>query len=194
MNWVPINDHPGDQRYDAVPGTDDTSYWGEIGPDHPTGWTWTIIAHDNAGNQWDADGGKAGSEAEAKMRVETWQPYQGWEQVGTVEILRLRIYGIDPYSDGPLRTTVAVEPGVYPVYRKYDAYCWLMTGRVNERNAKIGDGLFELNAGDKPQGLPVQFPSTIYGQEQFAELLSDEACQPGPQQRLRFTLQPLALP
>lgn len=112
-----------------------------------------------------------------------------WEQIGTVEVLRLRIYPIDPVGEpSPLRTTVAVEPGIYPVYRKFDAYLWLMRGRVNERNAKIGDGLYELNAGDKPTGVEVQFPSQIFGAEQFAEFLDDPICQPGPDQRLRFDI------
>jgi hypothetical protein len=117
-----------------------------------------------------------------------------WEQVGTVEILRLRNYPLDASSDSVLATQALVEPGTYPVYRKCDAYCWLMTGRINERTAKIGDGLFEMNAGDKPTGLPVQFPSPVFGQQQFAEFLQKPACQPGPEQRLSFTLQPLALP
>lgn len=112
-----------------------------------------------------------------------------WEQVGTVEILALRIYPLDPAGEpGPLRTMIAVEPGVYPVYRKFDAYLWLMRGRINERVAKIGDGLFEVNAGDEPTGVEVQFPSPVFGAEQFAEFLADPLCQPGPDQRLVFTI------
>lgn len=68
-----------------------------------------------------------------------------WEQVGTVEVLRARVYPLDPTSDSVLRTTVYVEPGVYPVYRKCDAYRWMMSGKVNERNEKIGDGLFVMH-------------------------------------------------
>lgn len=112
-----------------------------------------------------------------------------WTQVGTVEVLRLRLYPIDPTSEHPLRTEVAVEPGVYPVYRKYDAYRWVLRGRINERMAKIGDGLFVMNDGDVPTGLEVQFPSRAYGPEQFMEFLSDRICQPGPAQRLRFVFE-----
>jgi hypothetical protein len=112
-----------------------------------------------------------------------------WEQVGTVEILRLRIYPIDPMAeDSPLRTYVAVEPGVYPVFRKFDAYRWMMEGRINKRTAKIGDGLFEMNAGDMPTGPEVRFSSQVFGAEQFAEFLNDPMCQPGPEQRLRFNI------
>ena len=45
-------------------------------------------------------------------------------------------------EQGPLSTSVAVEPGHYPVYRKFDAFCWVMEGRINERMEKLGDGLF----------------------------------------------------
>jgi hypothetical protein len=112
-----------------------------------------------------------------------------WEQVGTVEVLSDRVYPLDPTSgDSVLRTTVFVEPGVYPVYRKADAYRWVMSGRINERQEKIGDGLFVLHPGDNPSGQEVTFPSQTYGPEQLADLLAESICQPGPEQRLRFEL------
>lgn len=113
-----------------------------------------------------------------------------WEQVGTVEVLRLRIYPLDPEClNTPLRTTVAVEAGTkHPVYRKADAYCWVMTGRLNERQEKIGDGLFVMHPGDNPSGLEVSFPSKTFGVEHFREFLREDMCQEGPEQRLRFTL------
>lgn len=114
-----------------------------------------------------------------------------WKQVGTVTILRERIYPIDPFAEelsSILATTVVVPPGVYPVYRKFDAYRWVMRGHINERHAKIGDGLYELNSGDRPTGLEVQFPSGVYGAEAFAELLAAEVAQPGPAQRLAFEM------
>ena len=111
-----------------------------------------------------------------------------WEQIGTVEILRFRIYPIDWRADinQPLTTTVAVEPGFYPVYRKYDAVCWVMTGRINERQAKIGDGLYSLSNGDEPTGVEVQFSSRVYGIEEFREFMSEGLCRPGVGQRLSF--------
>lgn len=114
-----------------------------------------------------------------------------WEQVGTVEILRQRIYPIDPVTRTDTfgqRTEVVVEPGVFPVYRKADAYLWVMRGVLNERNEKIGDGLFVMHGGDNPVGLEVQFPSMTFGPEKFAEFLTEPICQDGPEQRLRFSL------
>lgn len=114
-----------------------------------------------------------------------------WEQVGTVEIMRSRVYPIDPHGgDHALSTFVWVEPGVYPLYRRYDAYRWIMTGRINERPEKIGDGLFAMHNGDNPVGLEVQFPSSAYGPEQLADLMADPLSQPGPDQRLRFSMTP----
>lgn len=113
-----------------------------------------------------------------------------WERVGVVQILALRIYPLDPNGQqGPLSTSVAVEPGHYPVYRKFDAFCWVMDGRINERMEKLGDGLFGIGGGDSPTGLPVSFPSRTYGIDEFRELLADPVCQEGPQQRLRFTVE-----
>jgi hypothetical protein len=111
-----------------------------------------------------------------------------WKRVGTVEVLRQRVYAIDPNNGDRGGTEVVVEPGPYPVYRKCDAYRWMMRGRVNERNEKIGDGLFILHAGDRPAGPKVKFPSRTFGAEQFAELLEEPVCQPGPEQRLRFSI------
>ncbi|MBO0676825.1 hypothetical protein JRC04_05050 [Mycolicibacterium sp. S2-37] len=72
--WVPINDYPGDQRYDDVPGTEDASYWGEIGTADAGRWSWTIIATDDQAEQWEAAGGFVDTEDEAKAAVEAWRP------------------------------------------------------------------------------------------------------------------------
>ena len=72
--WIPINDYPGDQQYDNVPGTALVSYWGEIGRDYPTGWSWVIMATDDHGDQWEAAVGRVDTEAEAKAAVEQWKP------------------------------------------------------------------------------------------------------------------------
>lgn len=71
--WLPINDYPGDQRYDAIPGTPDFSYWGEVGTTEG-GWTWTIVRTDDHGSTVDVDGGTVATEAEAKAKVEGWTP------------------------------------------------------------------------------------------------------------------------
>lgn len=111
-----------------------------------------------------------------------------WEVLGTVTVLKQRIYPIDPTSNHPLRTEVVVEPGVFSVWRHYDTVRWYMRGRISGRNEKIGDGLFVMGGGDKPGGPQVEFPSMIYGLEQFAEFLNDPICEDGPDQRLRFAV------
>ncbi|BBY54160.1 hypothetical protein H7J07_05990 [Mycobacterium koreense] len=72
--WVPINDYPGDQRFDAVPGTPEMSYWGEIGPASDGRWSWTIISTDDWANQAEVDGGVVDCEEDAKRAVEAWRP------------------------------------------------------------------------------------------------------------------------
>lgn len=113
-----------------------------------------------------------------------------WEQVGIVEVLKARVYPIDPTAEHPLRTEAWVDPGVYPVYRKADAFRWMLTGRINERPEKIGDGLFVLHSSDNPVGQEVVFPSRTYGSEQFEEFLRDPICVSGPEQRLVFEMNP----
>lgn len=71
--WEPINDFPGDQRYDYVPGTKDVSFYGEIGTEHPSGWSWTIIATNDSADQWEPASGKVATEVEAKEAVENWR-------------------------------------------------------------------------------------------------------------------------
>lgn len=70
--WTPINDFPGDQQYDAITGTDKLSFWGTIGTDR-SGWSWTINATNDAADQWEQDGGRVATEAEAKAAVENWR-------------------------------------------------------------------------------------------------------------------------
>lgn len=74
MDWVPINDYPGDQQYDGVPSElPYVSFWGEIGVESAGKWSWTIMAHNDACDSWQEDGGIVGSEAEAKATVEAWR-------------------------------------------------------------------------------------------------------------------------
>jgi hypothetical protein len=112
-------------------------------------------------------------------------------QVGTVEILRTRIYPLDSQTDdNPLSTTVVVDPGVYPLFRYFDATYWMMTGRINGRGIdKIGDGLFTMNCSDAPSGPEVRFPSRRFGPDEWAELLAEPTCTEGaPEQRLRINV------
>lgn len=75
--WVPINDYPGDQRFDSLAGDESHSYYGEIGTDSRYKdkglfWSWTIIAVDDSGANEDVDSGFVASEEEAKRAVEGW--------------------------------------------------------------------------------------------------------------------------
>ena len=94
-----------------------------------------------------------------------------WKQCGTVEILRPRVYDLDP--DAFRGTSVFVEPGIYPLYRNVDVYAWVMTGRINERLERMGDGLFGLHQGDRPVGLAVQFPSRSMSLAEINDMLAD---------------------
>ncbi|MDV8022317.1 hypothetical protein [Rhodococcus sp. IEGM 1330] len=95
-----------------------------------------------------------------------------WEIVGSVEILRMRVYPLDHRSDG-CGTNVCVQPGSYPVYRKHDRYCYVMDGRINERFEPLGDGLFALHSGDNPSGLPVSFPCPPLDRDALNALILD---------------------
>lgn len=115
----------------------------------------------------------------------------GHEQVGAIEILRLRVYPLDPAAtDDGNRTTVCVSPGIYPVYRDFEAYYWLMTGQINNRGFhKLGDGLFSIVEGDDPAGPLVTFPSPRFGPAALAELLTEDGFTEGhPEQRCRVLL------
>lgn len=123
--------------------------------------------------------------------MSTNETHSNVQQIGTVEVLRWRIYPLDPMSrdDDPTATTVSVSPGTFPVYRELDAVFWVMTGQINARGSrKIGDGMFELNTSDGGRGPEVTFPSQTFGIEAFRDLLQDACSQPGPGQRLRFDL------
>jgi hypothetical protein len=110
------------------------------------------------------------------------------EIVGAVELLRQRVYPLDPNTgDHALSTEVVVEPGTFPVYRDADAYFWLMTGCLNGRSRKIGDGLFVMGGQDEGHGPSVTFPSPRFGPEQMREFMAEPTCTEGdPDQRLRF--------
>ncbi len=109
--------------------------------------------------------------------------------IGTVEVLKARIYPLDPeMGDEQLATTVFVDVGVYPLYQHIDAYYWMMTGRINSRGfTKMGDGLFAMSDGDAPAGPEVTFPSPRFGPEQWANFTAEPVCVEGhPDQRLRI--------
>lgn len=110
------------------------------------------------------------------------------EQIGTMELLRKRVYTTESGE-------MAVEPGTYPVMRHADQrISLLLTGRSNRHTPGsfdvLGDGMFAVQpGGDRQDGAPVDFPYGYWSPEQFADLLTWEGCIDGhPEQRLRFTL------
>jgi len=116
-----------------------------------------------------------------------------FKHVGTVEILRSRIYNLDPYADPNdlTATTVIVEPGSYPLMYDGWSYLWVLTGVLNGQWLRRGDGLFvatpEANA--IPTNIPVTFPSKLFGADEWKELVDHESAQEGhPEQRLRITI------
>lgn len=109
--------------------------------------------------------------------------------IGWVQILRDRIYPIDPKSDvsDPEATTVIVPPGRYPVYRNNDVTYWIMKGHINLRGfERLGDGMFALHVTDTPSDIEVTFSSKWMGPEEFAEFRKEAVCGDGPQGRMMF--------
>lgn len=100
-----------------------------------------------------------------------------WELEGEVEVLRLRVYPVDPYGDyetNPLATHASVLPGRFPIYKNdFGARRWVMTGTISERNGKISDGLFLLGGGDTTDGIPISVTSKVFGPEEWLELIAD---------------------
>jgi hypothetical protein len=114
-----------------------------------------------------------------------------FRHIGTVEILRPRTYRIDPMNrDSEVGTEAIVMPGVYPLLSDGITYVWLMRGKVNGNSIRRGDGMFTLTEGsDYPlEGLEVEFPSPLFGPDEWQELLDDPTVIEGhSEQRLRIT-------
>jgi len=112
-----------------------------------------------------------------------------FKPVGTVEILRTRIYNIDPYNREPTATEAVVEAGIYPLYSDGYSHMWLMAGAINGQLLRRGDGLMigYKGANAMPLNIDVTFPSKFFGPDDWKELLDDTSCQEGhPDQRLRI--------
>jgi hypothetical protein len=114
-----------------------------------------------------------------------------FKHVGSVDILRSRIYNLDPYVKDSLATEAIVEAGTYPLMSDGYSHLWVMTGVLNGQFLRRGDGLFiaakEANA--IPTNISVTFPSKLFGPDDWKELLEDPTCKEGdPEQRLRITI------
>lgn len=115
-----------------------------------------------------------------------------FHHVGTVEILKARTYRIDPMNRNPLIGTEAVVmPGVYPLLSDGITYVWVMRGNINGNSIRRGDGLFVMTSdSDNPlEGFTVEFPSPLFGPDEWKELLNDPTAIEGHHdQRLRITV------
>lgn len=109
--------------------------------------------------------------------------------IGTVEILKVRIYPLDAESDDPHGSEVVVEPGRYELYRDGWAIFWVMRGMLDRRGIRrMGDGMFVMQASDSPSDVEVVFPSRRFGPDEWAKLLTSPEFVPGDTQRLRVHL------
>ena len=96
------------------------------------------------------------------------------QQIGTVQITRTRIYQLDPWAlERWNPATVVVEPGEYPVFLDGFTRYWRMTGVLNHRSARLGDGMFTMHEGDVPSEDDVVFYSRRYGPDEWADLLAE---------------------
>jgi hypothetical protein len=109
-------------------------------------------------------------------------------QVGTVELLRHRVYKTEAGD-------MFVEPGTYPVLRHPDEHLsFMLTGRLNHRTPGsfevLEPGLLAVNSPvDEQSGKPVEFPYGYWSPKQFADLQGWEGVLEGhPGQRLRISL------
>ena len=109
------------------------------------------------------------------------------QQIGTVRVTRQRIYQLDPQASGMgLAATVIVEPGEYPLYLDGFTRYWRMTGVLNHRSVRLGDGMFTMNSADVPSEDDVVFYSRRYGPDEWADLLAEFTAAADP--ALVFTL------
>jgi hypothetical protein len=113
------------------------------------------------------------------------------EQIGTVEILKTRVYALDDaVAHDAAATTVVVEPGTFPLYLDGISYFWMLTGRINTgRSRRLGDGIFSMSSFDEAGGPEVTFPSKTFGPDEWDEFTAEPTCTEGhPEQRLRISL------
>lgn len=115
-------------------------------------------------------------------------------KIGTVELLRARIYPLDAETSAELchcpHLTVIVAPGVFDLYSDGLAFWWVMRGQLNQRGAwRMGDGMFAVWPSDRPSGIDVVFPSKRFGHDEWAKLLTEPELTEGHEhQRLRVSL------
>jgi len=111
-------------------------------------------------------------------------------QIGTVEILRDRVYPRFPETDSD--QTVYVEAGEWPVYRddRGNIY-WEMTGKPSRRRGSfqsLGDGMYMSTEWDELlDDEDIIFKSKAYTRDEFIDFAENHPqTQPGDAQRLIF--------
>lgn len=108
-------------------------------------------------------------------------------QIGTVEVLKLRIYTDPETFDDRI-----VEPGTYPVFLDEETaeVFWVMQGRrvIPRGLQNLGDGMFLVREGDEPVGETVEFSSPRFSWHRF-QTMGEVREEGHPEQRLRFHLQ-----
>lgn len=114
------------------------------------------------------------------------------ERIGKIEILKTRIYPLDSVNaygnKSTYYSTVVVNPGKYPLYKRQLSFFWMMTGFLNVgKMHRMGDGLFSVQESDEASEIEVVFPSPFFGPDEWKELLrSVEFRENHPDQRLRW--------
>lgn len=110
--------------------------------------------------------------------------------IGTIELLRLRVYGLDAECHCDAASTVVVDPGEYPLYSDGLSTFWVMRGRLNRRGIwRLGDGMFSMQNADEPSDIEVTFPSKRFGTDEWANLLTSPEFTDGHDgQRLRVRI------
>jgi hypothetical protein len=111
-------------------------------------------------------------------------------RIGSIEILRLRVYNLDSECHCDTATSVVVQPGRYDLYRDGDMIFWMLKGRLNLRGFhRLGDGLFVLHEGDVESDIEVVIPTKRFGPKEWASLLDEDGFTEGhPEQRIRVLL------
>lgn len=111
-------------------------------------------------------------------------------KIGTVELLKPRVYQLDAYAHELSASTVVVQPGTYDLHRDGDTTYWMMRGTLNRRLWHIGDGAFMVSDSDEPSDVEVVFPSRRFGPDEWADLMaSPEFAEGRLSQRLRVTIE-----
>ena len=110
-------------------------------------------------------------------------------RIGTVEILKLRVYPLDAECHCESGSTVVVQPGRYGLFGDGMSTFWLMRGVLNQQGIwRMGDGMFAIRGIDVPTEIEVVFPSRRFGADEWKKLRRSPELAEGPAQRLRVHL------